>query len=187
MSHGEASHDGPITVFVSRIIKTDRIADFEEWVKRINHDTMMECEGYLGYNLIRPSDHRHPEYVMVLKFATYDDVKEWEESEVRGQWLAKSYDFTVGDYHMRKESGLEYWFRTSADKLPPPKIKMAVVTFVAIYPTVYVVRTVLQPVSEVMNPLLTLLVVQVVIVGLMTYVMMPLMTRLFRFWLYRSR
>lgn len=179
--------EGPITVIVSRVVKAGREADFEEWVRRVTHDAAM-AEGWLGYNLIRPSDHEHAEYVIVFKFDTYDNLKGWEASPVRDAWLEKekALDMTVGGPQYRQESGLEYWFRTADDGPPlrPAKYKMAVLTFLALYPTVVGVGFVLGPLMVGWQPLLAMLVTLPVTVLLMTWAVMPIMTEAFGFWIF---
>ena len=120
----------PVTTIFTRIVKTDRIQDFEGWLKGIN-EVVRQFDGYLGMDVIRPGDHDRPEYVTILRFENYDDIKQWQESPDRIEWVEKSNDMTVGDPHLQEAHGLESWF-TLPDRqtavLPPAKYKMAILT-----------------------------------------------------------
>ena len=66
----------------------------------------------------------------------------------------------------------------------PPRWKMALVTILAIYPTVNLVNISLRPLIGGLSPWLAGLAAIPIIVLLMTYVVMPLMTRVFAGWLF---
>jgi len=69
----------------------------------------------------------------------------------------------------------------------PPRYKLAIVTWLAIYPLITGLLWVLQPVvSQLPLPLVTLLLT-VILVSVQTFIVMPLMLRLFRPWLGHRR
>jgi antibiotic biosynthesis monooxygenase (ABM) superfamily enzyme len=90
---------------------------------------------------------------------------------------------------VRTLTGLETWFTLPAKPgaPSPPRYKMAVVTWLAVFPTVLVIFSLFSPVLNMMPTVLRTLVFTLVMVTLMTYVIMPRMTRLFSFWLYPDR
>jgi len=67
--------------------------------------------------------------------------------------------------------------------VPGPSWKIALLTWIALWPTVTVVMWVLQPQLRALPVPLQTLVITAIIVPLMTWVHMPLLTRLFRRWL----
>lgn len=67
--------------------------------------------------------------------------------------------------------------------MPPPRYKMLIVTCIAAFPTLNVVNFLLQPLKP-LPLLLRTLIATVVLLTLMTYVIMPRMTKLFAGWLY---
>jgi len=178
----------PVTTIFTRIVKTDRIQDFEAWLRGIN-EVVRQFDGYLGMDVIRPGDHDHPEYVIILRFEDYDDLKEWQESRHRFEWVEKSNDMTIGDPYLQEAHGLESWFTLPGRQtavLPPAKYKMAVLTVVAIYPLILLAGTALTLLPQELPPLIATLITVIVVGISMTYLVMPRITRLFRFWLFPS-
>jgi antibiotic biosynthesis monooxygenase (ABM) superfamily enzyme len=80
--------DGPITVIVTRTAKKGRIKEFEDWMDGIVHESL-KFEGHLGVNIIRPVEQSRPEYVIIFRFNTLDNLLKWEKSQARRDWLEK--------------------------------------------------------------------------------------------------
>ena len=74
--------DGPITVIVTRIAKKGRTKEFEDWMDRIINESL-KFEGHLGVNVIRPVEHSRPEYVIIFRFNTLDNLLKREKSRER--------------------------------------------------------------------------------------------------------
>jgi uncharacterized protein len=99
----------PVTVIVTRKAKKGKIKEFEEWMDGIIHEAM-NFEGHMGVNIIRPSDLTNPEYVIIFRFSTYENLTKWEKSEKRKEWLKKSKGITEGEPVVEMQTGLEFWF-----------------------------------------------------------------------------
>ena len=96
--------------------------------------------------------------------------------------------FTVGKTKIQKITGLEYWF-TLPDKAfqaPPPRYKMAIATIIALYPTVKVVGTISNYLTDYTSISFHPLIELTATVLLMTYLVMPVVIRLLAFWLYKD-
>ena len=145
-------------------------------------------DGFLGVDVIRPSDHAHPEYVTIIKFDTYDHLKQWQESPVCQEWVAKSLDLLVGEAHLQKASGLELWFTLPANDLrratQPAYYKMVIVSTLVVFPLILIIKALLDPALNRLPFLLGLLISVIIVSGLMTYPVMPWVTRVLDFWLY---
>jgi antibiotic biosynthesis monooxygenase (ABM) superfamily enzyme len=83
-------------------------------------------------------------------------------------------------------TGLETWFTlpSSGPIVPPPRYKMAIVTWLAVFPLATGVFYAAAPVFTRLPPIGRSLAMSVILVPVMTYIVMPRMTRLFRNWLY---
>jgi uncharacterized protein len=83
-------------------------------------------------------------------------------------------------------TGLEGWFTlpTPPDAPPPPRYKMAVLTWVTIFPLITLIVVVSAPLIGGLPLAARLAVTTLVAVSLMTWVIMPRVTRLLRGWLY---
>lgn len=187
----EAEH-GPLTVVVTRQIKPGREREAEDWLQGVTAEAV-RFPGHMGLEIIRPTDPRQPEYVLIFRFDTLDHLMVWERSDVRAQWLARAEAFTVGAPKRQVVTGLEFWFTPAAGTAgPPPRWKMLVLTWTAITPLIFllspVIRTLLAFLpNTVFGDILRTMLTTAVIVTLMTYAVMPRVTPLFAAWLRPAR
>jgi len=176
----------PVTVMLVRNIKPGRQNDFEEWIKGVNR-VVRGFEGYLGTDLIRPRNHSHPVYVIVLRFDHYEHLSAWMGSKEREEWLRKSEDMTIGEIHSQEAHGFQPWF-TLPDHPgalnSPARYKMALLTILALYPPLLALSTLISSLLRGWPRPLLMLLTLLLLVPTMTYFIMPWMTRLFRSWLY---
>ena len=182
--------DPPVTVVIKRRVKPGCKKAFEKFISGITASAMT-FEGHLGTNVFRPSSPEDNEYRIIFKFDRASNLKIWEESECRRQWLARAESLRLEPARIRVITGLETWFTLSAPKqvTPPPRYKMATITLVTLFPLIQLANLTLVPLLE-LTPLpllLRSLIITVVLVWLMTYVAMPRMTKLFSRWLYPKR
>ena len=175
-----------VTVIVSRRVKLGREKEFEEWAVGISREAQ-KFEGFLGTKNIQPSNITNSNSVVIIKFDRYKNLKKWEDSSNRAKWIEKASDFTEGDVQVQKITGLEYWFTLPKTpfQTPPPRYKMAIVTFLALFPTINFVNLIVNLLPGALQGLLRMAISVMVTVSLMTYVIMPFMTRLFKFWLFK--
>ncbi len=185
LSPGE---DPPVTAVASRRVKRGREREFEEWAEGILA-AANEYPGYLGSEVLRPGDDPgDDEYRIVFRFDQASNMRAWEESEERHGWL-KEAEPLIHEERVNVLTGLETWFTRPAKpgEPAPPRYKMAAVTWLAVYPLITLILLLAGPVLSVLPMLVRTLVLTAVMVTLMTYVVMPRMTRLFSFWLYPDR
>ena len=174
--------DPPVTAVASRRVKSGKEQEFEEWVSGIL-SAAEEFPGYLGSNVIRPRD--DDEFQIVFKFDHASNLKRWEESDERHAWLRQVQPL-VHEENVRVLTGLETWFTLPSrpGEPAPPRYKMAVVTWIAVFPLATAIFAVTQPLLGGLPVVIRTLVFTLIMVTTMTYVVMPRMTRLFSFWLY---
>ena len=179
--------DEPVTVVISRFIKRGMEKEFEQWIRDVTV-VAHEFEGHLGTNVMKPAISGQSEYVIVFRFDNYYHLKQWEDSSVRRAWLKKAEHLIEGETRVHKVSGLEYWFELPDQPLAsPPRYKMAIVAWIAIFPLVLVVPPFLSSFLGDIPSLLQTFLIAGVMIALMSFVAMPLMTRLFAWWLYPNR
>ena len=187
--HGSASGaNPPVTAVASRRVKQGREREFEEWTSGILA-AANEFPGYMGSEVFRPGDGPdEDEYRIVFRFDQESHMRAWEESEERRRWLRKA-EPLIHEEKVHVLTGLETWFTlpSKAGEPSPPRYKMALVTWLAIFPLVTLIFLLFGPLLSHLPTLLRTLVLTAVMVTLMTYVVMPRMTRLFSFWLYPDR
>lgn len=175
----------PVTAVISHIVRPGREQGYEEWFHGIATDART-FKGHLGVSTIRPRDHDHPEYVVILKFDRYDNLKTWLESDVRRDWIARLQPLIEKPEAIQTLTGLETWFSLPDQPFmaPPPRYKMVLVTWLGVFFTAVILSRSLSPLLSSLPVLLSQLIDTGVAVVLLTYVVMPRLTQLFRHWLY---
>ena len=181
------SADPPVTVVISRRVKPGCEAAFERFISGITA-AAMTFEGHLGTNVFRPNNSTEREYKIIFKFDRASNLRIWEQSECRRQWLARAESLRLEPARIRVITGLETWFTLSSPKrvTPPPRYKMAAVTLITLFPLIQLAHLTIAPLLK-LTPLpilLQSLIITAILVWLMTYVAMPRMTKLFSRWLY---
>lgn len=182
-------NNGPVTVNVKMRAKKGMIEEFEEWIDGIIHESM-KFEGHMGVNIIRPSDMSNPEYVVIFRFNTYENLAKWENSEIRREWIEKRKDVIEYEPKVAKQTGLEFWFTpvsANSSVLVPPRYKMAIVTGVIIFAVLNTLIPLIQNATAGLPALLGVLIAVTIMVLLMTYVIMPAVTSLLRPWLLKRK
>lgn len=177
--------EGPFTTVVRRRVKPGKEEEFEAWLKGVTRDAVT-FPGHLDVGVIRPSSKTRPEFIIVFRFDTYENLIAWETSEVRRAWVQRVQPLITGETSVQRMTGLEYWFTAPGHPgSPPPKRwKMATVTWLALAPIVMIVQPLLSPLLVSLPTWLQTTIMAAVMVLVMTYAVMPLMTKLFSFWLY---
>ncbi len=184
-SGGSPSEPEEVTVTVARRVAPGREPEFETW-----YDGIIGCAsrfpGFLGAGILRPNEAGHDWHV-VYRFADGESLHRWEASPERAHWLRKAEEFAE-ETGVQRVSGLETWFALPGRTAPaPPKWKMATVTILAIIPLVLLMNVLVLPLIEGWPLVARVLVFSGTLTGLMTWVVMPRMTRLFRRFLYGRR
>lgn len=175
----------PVTVMVARRVAPGREEDFERWYDGII-DAASRCPGFLGAGVLRPTGVGQ-EWHVVYRFADDAALRRWESSPERASWLRRAADFAE-ETGQRRVSGLETWFALPGRTAPArPRWKMAVVTLLAIIPLVLVMNLTVLPLLRDWPLVLRTIVFALTLTSLMTWVVMPRMTRLFRRFLYGRR
>ena len=189
------SNDGQtsesVTTVVRAHIKPDKEQEYEQWIHGISEE-VTQFAGFLGATILRPDDksHQHPEYVVVVRFATYSDLRRWEHSTQFAEWQRRLEPLLVGDIAVDRLPGTETWFTLPGHTVvvPPPKYKMAVVASFGAAPFVMIVIPLLvRYLNGVLPSIGISLVILLVMSFAMTWVTMPLLTRLAGRWLYPTR
>jgi uncharacterized protein len=176
---------GPVTTTVTRRVKPGHEAFYEQFLAGIIA-AASEFPGHLGVEVFRPENAAVGEYRTVYRFDTAEHLRRWLDSDEHTAWLERAEPHVIGPMRTSFVTGLESWF-TLPGRLgtpPPPPYKMALLTWVTIFPLITVVVLVLDPLLEGTSLVLRLGITTAVTVPLMTWVVMPRVTRLLRSWLY---
>lgn len=145
----EQQEDPPVTVVISRRVKPGCEAAFEKFISGITA-AAMTFEGHLGTNIFRPSTPEDNEYKIIFKFDRASNLRAWQESECRRQWLARAESLRLARPTVKVITGLETWFTLPSPRpiIPPPRYKMAAITLLAIFPLIQIVNLLLAPLVQ---------------------------------------
>lgn len=179
--------DTPVTIIVKRRPKPDRVDDFEKVMSATTRDAMT-FEGHLGVNIIKPtfpSDY----YRIVFKFDSMRNYLAWENSDIREQWLQRYAEVGAVDQEVEILSGLETWFTLPGGEalVPPPKYKMMAIVWISIFPISVLNYYCLTPFLGAFPVIFRIAITSLILVCLMTYLVMPLMSKIFHRWLHCNK
>jgi uncharacterized protein len=176
---------GPVTATVTRRVKPGHEDAYEEFLAAIS-GAAKAFPGYLGEEVFRPAAGTGGEYRIVYRFDSPAHLRGWLESRERAAWLERAEPHVAGPMRTQFLTGLESWFTlpTQPGAPAPPPYKMAILTWVTIFPLITLVVVVLAPLIGSLPLVPRLAVTTLVTVSLMTWVVMPRVTRLLRNWLY---
>jgi uncharacterized protein len=183
-----AGADGPVTTTVTRRIKPGHEAAYEAFLAGIS-GAARAFPGYLGIEVFRPAGGPGGEYRTVYRFDSAAHLQAWVDSPERAAWLARAEPHVAGPMRTQVLTGLESWFTlpTQPGAPPPPRYKMALVTWATIFPLITLVVVATAPLLGSLPLVARLAVTTGVTVPLMTWVVMPRVTRLLGRWLYPDR
>jgi uncharacterized protein len=178
-------NDGPVTTTVTRRVKPGHEPFYEQFLEGIIA-AARRFPGHLGVEVFRPESASAGEYRVVYRFDTGEHLRAWLDSEERAAWLERAEPHVIGPMRTRFVTGLETWFTLAGRPAtpPPPPYKMAVVTWITIFPLITLVVVVLGPLLGGLALVPSLAITTAVTVPIMTWVAMPRVTRLLRGWLY---
>jgi uncharacterized protein len=161
-------------------VKPGSEAAYETWTKDVV-PIAQEFPGHRGVTVMRPAPGSHL-YTVVLHFDALDHLRAWLESDIRRQLLARIEPHLSRDTEVEIRPGLDFWLPPAGQPRARP-YKQALLAWSVIYPL-----SVLVPwgMGERLDavPWLKSLVVSGIIVGAMTWIIMPRLTRRLSKWLY---
>ena len=169
-----------VTEVISRNIKVGHEKDYDEWLRRYMR-LENDVPGYLGTTIIAPGGSSSSVRYIINRFTDKDSLDTWENSEEALNLIKEANSCSTYE----RATGLETWFTLPDLKaiVPPPKWKMAIVTFIVAYCISSLAQYILKLYLG-QSPLLANVVMNMILVLGLTYFAMPLLSRLLRRWLY---
>ncbi|HSD39491.1 MAG TPA: antibiotic biosynthesis monooxygenase [Rhodocyclaceae bacterium] len=171
-----------IHVAITRRVRPGREAEFQQGL----HDFIeasFKHGGVLGANMVVPlpgSDDR--EYGILRSFRDERERDDFYRSPMFKEWNERARALTEGEPVSRPLNGLEAWFRSPGG--PPPRWKMALLTWVAVWPISMLVPIVLSPLRASLPHLVFAGAVAAGIVLVLTWGVMPLLVKAAHTWLH---
>lgn len=171
-----------VHVAVTRAVKPGFESAFEAALREFARESL-HVQGTTGVHLIAPAPGSNGcEYGILRSFESEDASRRFYESDLFEAWNRRIDDMVVGEPTLRRLTGLEAFFRDSR-RSPPPRWKMAIVTWLGVFPSVLLWSSILPQALTSLPWLLVVAIVNVFVVATLAWVVMPLLTRLFANWL----
>ena len=171
----------PIHIAITRHVRAGCEAQFQQALREFLQ-TSFGHGGVQGASMLTPlpgSDSR--EYGILRTFANEAERDAFYESPMFKAWDERARTLTEGEPVHRQLHGLEAWFRSPHN--PLPRWKMAVATFLGVFPVAMVLNLTLGPVIRSWPFIVSNAVFNACVVALLTWVVMPLVTRILHRWL----
>ncbi len=180
------------TLVVEHIVATSREADFQRWRGDLEAIASRQ-PGFVRMDCSPPlrCEDEVTKWYMIVHFDTPGHLNEWVESEARDRHLTSGQDIFRAYRFKSFTTGLEGWFsrwgpRSEQSGLGPPAWKQILSVVFGLYPLV-MLRLKLFPGAGLVgewSPSAAMLLSTLVTSTVLAVLVMPLITRMMRFWLY---
>jgi uncharacterized protein len=170
----------PIHIAITRPVRPGCEDEFQQELREFLQASFAHG-GVLGASLLTPPDSSSREFGILRTFADEKERDAFYESPMFKAWDERAKALTEGPPKYRELHGLEAWFRSP--HVPPPRWKMAIVTFAGVYAVTTPLGLVVGPVLDSWPLPLRNAVFNVIVVVCLTWLVMPLLTRVLRNWL----
>ena len=173
-----------IHVAIVRTVKPGCEAAFEvalhDFVQR-----SLTLPGQTGVHVMRPAPGSESrEYGIIRGFASRDALMAFRTSPEYLEWNQFAVGLTEGSGRFQEMCGLESWFTLPGQPLRPlPQWKMALVTFIGVDVVTTLLLWTIAPSMQHWPFLIRNSAFNVVVVACLTWIAMPLLTRIFQSWL----
>lgn len=175
-----------VTAVVTRRVKPGHEAAYEAALARLQADGAA-FDGYLGATTQRPAPGAaEPVYISVIRFASLAQWQAFEHSERRAAFAAEVAPHVQADAVWDTHTGLEFWFSPPAGTVvaQPVRWRMALVMVVVVYALVALIGGAVAALLPSVPAPLRLLLTIALEVALLTWWLMPRLTRWLAPWIY---
>jgi antibiotic biosynthesis monooxygenase (ABM) superfamily enzyme len=175
-----------VHIAITRQVKPGMERAFEDALRGFARESLM-APGTTGVHLIGPIPSSNcGEYGILRSFESEAACEAFYDSELFRRWDEYATQFVIGGWTRRRLHGLDIFFQGVRGG-PPPKWKMAVVTWLGVFPSVLLWSWVLRNLLSGLPSLLATAVISGFVVATLAWVAMPLLTQVFATWLSSSR
>jgi len=173
-----------VTVVVSHPVTPEHEQQFLDWQRQVTA-AERKFPGFRGSQLFRPVPGVQEDWTAVYRFASEADLNRWLESPERAELLVQEELFK--SFHLETvANSFGSWFSFGGDAeiaVSTPAWKSALSVLVGLYPTVVLLTLAISKLWPDAQLWASLLLGNVLSVSLLTWVVMPTVTRALRFWL----
>ncbi|WP_181296307.1 antibiotic biosynthesis monooxygenase [Pseudomonas sp. Q2-TVG4-2] len=169
----------PVTLMVARRVRDGRYHDLLAWLHE-GEQLAADFPGYLGSGVLAPPP-GDDEFQIVFRFADEQTLDSWEHSASRRAWLQRGSEL-FGQPHEHRARGIGTWFGGN-ESAPPPRWKQSVAIWLAFFPVSLLFNLMFGGALSELSLVMRILLTTLALTPLMTYLFIPLSTRLLAPWL----
>ncbi|MGK5522779.1 antibiotic biosynthesis monooxygenase [Micromonospora sp. URMC 107] len=193
------THALPVTVAVARRTDPARTSEMVAWM-RAGTALAEAFPGFLGSGWVRSAP-GSGEWHVIYRFADPETLRRWEESPQRHWWLSSAQGI-VEHTRVERRTGVEGWFDPQrehvAETVPvgaeptapppsPPRWKQAVTIWLAFFPLSLTATLLTSRYLPDVPLAARVLMMTLTLTPLMTYLVLPRITRTLHWWLHGQR
>ncbi len=174
-----------ISEILTVVVKYNRLGEYEKWLEKAKK-VLVHQKGFVGIEVIRPSDITTPEYFVLLRFESLADLEAWKNSEELKELKNESREFVINVHRGEQQYGTEMLFSRPISNIyypKPPFWKQATVGIMTVYPLIILSSTILNPIFKGLPQALGMFFT-ICIMSPIMIVVMPKVSMLFKKWLY---
>jgi antibiotic biosynthesis monooxygenase (ABM) superfamily enzyme len=172
----------PVHVAITRLVQPGKEAAFEKAMYAFI-ERSIGVHGVTGVHLLRPApgaDSR--EYGILRSFESREARDAFYSSDLFAAWEEEVAPLVESGCSKRELHGLEAFFRRGAIGAPP-RWKMALLTWMGVFPSVVVWSAILRPPLHALPVFATTAVITGFVVLTLAWGVMPVLTKAFAGWL----
>ena len=180
----------PVTVSITRHLDPGREDEMVSWIQA-GIALAERFPGFLGAGWVRPESESET-WHMLYRFADHDSLDAWESSHQRQWWRDSSGGLGVVESRVERRTGIEGWFDDPTNRdvrdlriapAAPPRYKQATVIWLAFFPLSLLVAWIFSHLAPDLPLVERSLVSTLLMTPVMTYVVLPRMTKALGWWL----
>jgi antibiotic biosynthesis monooxygenase (ABM) superfamily enzyme len=190
MTAEDADADWPVTLVITRCVRPGRETAYEAWLAKLQSDVRKQQPGYLGVITQRPGSNASREYITAVRFDALASLRAFEASDLFARSLREVAELVEAPAAWQRVTGFELWFQPPPGTvaIQPSRGRMAVLMTVVVFALVLTIGMIITAVTARSFPSLPypvrLLVTVAIQVTVMTYWLMPYLTRRLARWIY---
>ncbi|MEU4780540.1 antibiotic biosynthesis monooxygenase [Micromonospora sp. NPDC023633] len=193
------THALPVTVAVARRTDPARTSEMVAWM-RAGTALAEAFPGFLGSGWVRSAP-GSGEWHVIYRFADPETLRRWEESPQRHWWLSSAQGI-VEHTRVERRTGIEGWFDPQWEQVvetvpvgaeptvpppSPPRWKQAVTIWLAFFPLSLTATLLTSRYLPDVPLAARVLMMTLTLTPLMTYLVLPRITRTLHWWLHGQR
>ncbi|MEX2655284.1 MAG: antibiotic biosynthesis monooxygenase [Acidimicrobiia bacterium] len=172
---------GAVTAVMSQRVRPDAWEEFRRAHAEISL-AMRDFDGFLSCELAEPVPGVQDDHVVLFAFDSRQNLDRWLQSEERRQVLRLIEPLIEGERTLNVVGGFAGWFDVGRE---PARWKQAVTVLIALYPTTLFLGWIQRGLLPDAPWIPALFVSNVVGIAILTWLLMPAVTRLLSRWLQR--